>query len=182
MSLRGIVAIAALGVALAGSAAAQVEQENLDEFGTGIIKDYGNMTATETIEWVWIAPGVKLGSHRFEVKPVDNLTSYDDGDMEEMINKSLTRTMQRISARNDGAELLQITPAVYWAQRGNRAKVWIPFTGGHLAQAGIGLELVFTDTSGKEVAKIRHSGREGEKLQDAAEELIDDLRKFVGAN
>jgi hypothetical protein len=60
--------------------------------------------------------------------------------------------------------------------------MWIPYAGGHLAQAGLGVELVFKDAAGTVVAKIRHSGREGDKLKDAAEELVDDIRRFVHEN
>lgn len=182
MTKRGLLASMLSGLALAATAHAQVDQENLDDYGTGIIKDYANLRSTDTIEWVWIAPGVKLKEHRYEVKPVDNLTSYDDEDMEDMIDSGLARTMKRISERNAAGTLLQIAPAVYWAERGNANKLWVPYSGGHLAQAGVGLELVIIDDTGKEVAKFRHSGREGYQLRDAAEEVIDDLRKYISAH
>ncbi len=60
--------------------------------------------------------------------------------------------------------------------------MWIPHAGGHLAQAGVGIEPVFTDSTGKVVAEVRHSGREGDHLEDAAEELVDDIRPFVSSN
>ena len=39
-----------------------------------------------------------------------------------------------------------------------------------------------TRNTGKVVAKVRHSGREGDHLEDAAEELVDDIRQFVSSN
>jgi hypothetical protein len=68
-----------------------------------------------------------------------------------------------------------------WAQRANRAKMWIPHAGGHLAQAGVGIELIFRDASGYIVARIRHADREGDALEAAAEERVDDIAGDVRA-
>jgi len=78
--------------------------------------------------------------------------------------------------------LLRVEGAIYWAQRANRSKRFIPYAGGHLAQAGVGIELVISDEKGDIVCKIRHSGREGSQLKNAAEELIDEVTRFLAEN
>lgn len=170
------------GVALATSGHAAVDTEHLEKFGTGIIADYSAMHAGDDIEWVWVAAGKQLHNHRFEAAPVRNLTAFDDDDAEDVLNSRLGKVLNKVGSADAAADVLQVDAAIYWAQRSSTKKLWIPYAGGHLAQAGLGIELVFKDASGAIVAQIRHSGREGDKLKDAAEELLEDLRRFVQAN
>jgi hypothetical protein len=156
-----------------------VDKKNLEEYGHGIIKDYSDMKEGGGIEWVWVAPGVHLNSYRFKVAPVENLTAVTDAEMEEVFNTGLPKTLQRVGAKSDDAPQLHVDVAIYWAQRASASKRWIPYAGHHLAQAGAGVEMVFKNDKGDIVAKIRHSGREGEQLKSAAEELVDDITKFV---
>jgi hypothetical protein len=161
---------------------AAVPKEDLDEQGRGIIQDYGDMKEGGDIEWVWIAPGTKLSSYRYNFTKFENLSKSVDDDMEEVFQKVLPRSLARATRADDKAPTLSVESAVYWTQRANMSKLWIPYAGGHLAQAGVGVELVFKDASGKIVAKIRHSGREGTELKAAAEELVDDLTDYVHNN
>lgn len=161
---------------------AAVPKADLDEQGRGIIQDYGDMKEGGDIEWVWIAPGTKLSSYRYSFTKFENMSKSVDDDMEKVFEKVLPRSLSRASKAADGAPALTVESAVYWTQRANMAKLWIPYAGGHLAQAGVGIELVFKDPSGKIVAKVRHSGREGTELKAAAEELVDDLTDFVRNN
>jgi hypothetical protein len=159
--------------------AAGVDQENLDEFGRGIIADYGDMARAEPIEWAWVKEGVRLADHRFEPVQVRNLTAIADLDMEQGFDETLALSLERSGARDASAPVLTVETAIYWANRANRAKAWIPYAGGHLAQAGVGVELVFKDAAGQVVAKLRHSGREGDALEAAAKELVDEISGFV---
>lgn len=158
---------------------AGVPKEDLDEQGRGIIQDYGDMKEDGDIEWTWVAPGVRLASFRFAAGEFENLSTSVDEDMEEVIRKVLPRALARAGKADESAPLLTVDSAIYWAQRANMAKMWIPYAGGHLAQAGVGIELVFRDASGKVVAKVRHSGREGNELEAAAEELVDDVAGWI---
>lgn len=162
--------------------AAGVDKDNLKEYGRGIIKDYTDMKEMDEIEWVWIAPDVQLSSYRFEVEPVENLTVMEDSDMEEVLTTGLPKTLQRAGSKDADAKVLRVACAIYWAQRASQSKRWIPYVGGHLGQAGLGIELIFKNDKDEIVGKIRHSGREGEKLESAAEELVDDVSRFVRAN
>lgn len=177
MLARTVVILAVAMLSLGSLHASGVDPENLKEYGKGIIKDYSDMNESEDIEWLWVAPKVQLSTYQFKLKPVENLTDLSDSDMEETINEGLPKVLKRVGSK-DGPTL-QVESAVYWAQRANRSKMWIPVVGGHVAQAGVGVELVFKNSKNEIVAKIRHSGREGDKLEDAAQELVDDIAKFV---
>jgi hypothetical protein len=182
MFRRAIVMVVAVFAFAGISLGAGVDKDNLNEYGKGIIKDYSDMKETEDIEWVWLRPGTHLADYRFEVKSFENLTAIGDGDMEEVFEESLPKTLKRASSKDAAAPLLTVDSAVYWAERANRSKWWIPYAGAHLAQAGVGIEVVFKDEKGDIVCKIRHSGREGEDLENAAEELIDDVAQFIRRN
>ncbi len=143
---------------------------------TGVIDDYSDMVEGDDIEWVWVAPGFKLSDHKYQVE--------DMGNKSEVSAKSLPRKMKEAlqdSLDNAGGKGSTVTVegSIYWAEKSSEGKRWIPYAGGHLAQAGVGVELVLRDSSGKTVAKIRHSGREGSDIDDAAEEVSDDIREFV---
>ena len=171
-----------VSAAVSPLAAAGVDKDNLKEYGKGIIEDYSDMSATDTIEWLWVALGVDLGKYRFNVAKVENITVIADGKMEEVFEDTLPRSLDRAGSKDKKAPVLNVEGAVYWAQRANRAKWWIPYAGLHLAQAGVGVELIFTNDKGETVAKMRHSGREGDNLENAAEELVDDIAQFIRSN
>jgi hypothetical protein len=160
---------------------AGVDKGHLTKYGRGIIEDYSDMKALDEIEWVWLDPAVRLADHAFKVKSFEVLTVTTTSRMEEVFEDALPRTLKRAGSREDSAAVLTVEGAVYWAERANRSKWFIPYAGLHLAQAGVGIELVFRDQEGQIVAKIRHSGREGDELHSAAEELVDDIGKFVRA-
>lgn len=168
---------------LASSAvAAGVDKDNLKEYGRGIIQDYSDMKETDDIEWIWVAAGTRLSEYAFDVQPFENLTAFADDDMEDVFATKLPKTLKRLGPKDEAAPRLKVDGAIYWAQRANRSKWWIPYAGAHLAQAGVGIELVFTNADGQVVCKIRHSGREGDALESAAEELMDDVAQYIRAN
>ena len=162
--------------------AAGVDKDNLKEYGRGIIKDYSDMKETDDIEWVWLKPGLSLSEYQVNVQPFENLTAFADDDMEDVFATKLPKTLTRLGPKDTSAPVLKLEGAIYWAQRANRSKWWIPYAGAHLAQAGVGIELVFTNAEGEVVCKIRHSGREGDQLENAAEELMDDVAQYIRAN
>lgn len=163
-----------------GSAfASGVPQDDLQEYGKGIIADYGDMQAGEDIQWYWIAPGSALADHRCNVASVENLTVTVDHDMRDVFKEELPEVLGRVCSDDAAAAPLDIDVGIYWAERANTAKAWIPFVGGHLMQAGVGIEMVFRGADGQVVAKLRQSGREGGELRDSSRELVDDIARFV---
>jgi hypothetical protein len=166
----------------ARSASKGVDKDNLDKYGRGIIKDYSDMAEKDEIEWVWLAPGLRLSEAQFKVDKFENVTAVVDDDMEQVFVRAFPKVLQKAGSKSDDAPVVHVEGAIYWAERASSGKRWIPYAGGHLAQAGIGIELIFKNDKGEIIAKIRHSGREGDKLQSAAEELADDIANFVKAN
>lgn len=158
---------------------AAVPKDHLDKYGRGIIQDYTDMKDGGDIEWVWVAPGTRLSTYQFKMGKFENLSKSVDDDMVEVVEEDLPRALAKAGKSDASAPTLTVDTAIFWAERANRAKIWIPYAGLHVAQAGVGVELVFRDSSGKIVAKIRHSGREGEQLEAAAEELVDDLTGYI---
>lgn len=163
------------------SAQAAVPEDNLAEYGHGIITNYTDLDEGEVIEWIWIAPGVQLSTYRFELGDVENLTLLVDEDMDQILHSGFPKVLQRAGSRDDAAPMLHIDAAVFWAERANRSKWWVPYAGGHLAQAGVGIEMIFRDGAGNVVAKMRHSGREGDELGSATQELVDEIAGFIHA-
>lgn len=179
---RSTVVALSLLFLVASAFAGGVDEDNLKEYGRGIITDYSDMKETDDIEWIWVKPGTKLSAYKFDVQPFENKTTFADEEMEDVFATKLPKTLTRLAPKDPAAPTLKLEGAIYWAQRANRSKWWIPYAGAHLAQAGAGIELVFTNADGEIVCKMRHSGREGDHLESAAEELMDDVAQYIRAN
>jgi hypothetical protein len=155
------------------------DYKDKDEFRSAIIEDYTGMVEGDGIEWVWVADGVKLSDYKIVLDgKFSNKSEINDKAMVSTLNDGFDDGVNRQNDKKTKGTL-KAQGGIYWAERANRGKMWIPYAGGHLAQAGVGIELILTDASGKTVAKIRHSGRQGDKPEEAAEELLDDLSAFV---
>ena len=147
-----------------------------DDFEKGCIEDYTDMTSGDGVEWTYVVPGVKLKDFTYDVKWKNK---------SEVGAKSMMRAVEEnwdemASDRLGGKKgTLTGEGCVYWAERSSEGKRWIPYAGGHLAQAGIGLEVIFRDSKGNIVAKVRHSGRQGDQIEHAAEEVIDEMVAFL---
>ncbi len=176
------IVFAALSLFVLGVHASGVPEDELKENGKGIIHDYSNMHEGDDIDWLWVAPGVKLADYRYTIKSTKNLTMLVDHDLMKVFKDDFPEQLRKAGSRSASAPTLNVDLAVYWAEHANRAKAWIPFSGGHLAQAGVGVEFVFRDKSGKVVAKIRHAAREGGRLEDAGQEVCDDVAEFINEN
>ena len=151
------------------------------EFEKGIIEDYSDMVEGDGVEWVYLSEGLKLSSYKIDLGEFKNVSSITNSDMIEALEEGFPNAFRRIGLKGS-AGTLKAESAVYWAERASQGKKWIPYAGGHLAQAGVGLEMVLRDSSGKVVAKLRHSTRQGEQLDEAAEEIVDDIADFIRKN
>lgn len=159
-----------------------VDEGDLEDEGRGIIENYEEMVEGDGINWIWIAPGITLSDYRIDVGRFENLSGESDDDMEEALNSGFQKGFGELSRRENRKGTLTTQNAIHWAEEASPGKRWIPFAGHHLAQAGVGIEMIFRNSSGEIVAMVRHSGREGNKLKYAAEELVDDLVDWVNDN
>jgi len=182
------VALGAACVLLAERALAAERFPDSDEakepaYKTGcVITDYADMTSGDGVNWVWIAPGTKLGgAGNVQVATVKNISDVTDaalaGNVESNFKQALERTGKTVAPGG-----LEIVSCIYWVERANTGKMFIPFAGGHLAQAGVGIELIVKDPSGATVAKIRHDGRSGSAPSDAAAAVVDDIANYARGN
>lgn len=149
-----------------------------EDFEKGIIEDYEDMVEGDGVEWAYIAPGVKLSSYKIKIGKFKNMSEVSSRKMVEALEEGFDEAFDRAGMKG-GSGTLTTTNAVYWAERASEGKRWIPYAGGHLAQAGVGVEMIFKDSSGKIVAKIRHSARQGSDPDEAADEVVDELANFI---
>jgi hypothetical protein len=149
-----------------------------DDFDKGIIEDYSDMVEGDGVEWVYLAPGFKFGDYSIRVSDWKNKSEVGAKSMMTAVEEAFD---EQIKDRLDGGKkgTLTVNGCVYWAERQSEGKRWIPYAGGHLAQAGVGVEMVFRDGKGNILAKIRHSAREGDRMEYAAEEVADDVVGFM---
>lgn len=145
-------------------------------FRKGCIQDYNEMMEGDDIKWVWVAPDIKLADYKVQV------ASFED--FSDEIRKSqlegIKKTFQEILEKNRGSKgSLNADVCIYEVQKFSAGKAWIPFAGGHQMQAGVGAEMILKNTDGKVVAKFRHFAREGAQIEMAAEEVADDLKKYM---
>ncbi|MBI1921144.1 MAG: hypothetical protein HYS23_08700 [Geobacter sp.] len=147
------------------------------DFVKGVISDYSGMTKGGAIEWLWVDPSVKLAAYKIKIGSFENVSEIKKKSMTEEVRKIFEDTFGEVGSGEKGT--LTARCAIYEAERANLNKAWIPFVGLHKAQAGIGVEMEFLNDKGKVVAKFRHSAREGANVEEAAEEVAGDIRKYV---
>lgn len=143
------------------------------------IADYAEMHEGGDIKWVWVDPGIKLADYKVKVKSFedrsDEIKSSQLGDIKKLFVESFEKT-------KGASGVLNAVICIYEVQKFSAGKAWIPFAGGHKMQAGVGAEMTLSTKEGKIVAKFRHFAREGAQIELAAEEVADDLRKFINQN
>jgi hypothetical protein len=149
------------------------------DFIKGCISDYSDLVEGNDVNWVWIAPGVKLADFRvtlgkFENKS-DELRSSQVGELKSIFKEFLEKLKGEKGP-------LTADVCIYEVQKFSQGKAWIPFAGGHQMQAGVGAEAIVKGGDGKTVAKFRHFAREGARIEDATQEVAEDLMKYMKKN
>lgn len=152
-----------------------------DDFEKGIIEDYSDMVEGDGVEWVFIADGVSLSDYKIKIGKVKNKSDVSSKSMVSAVEENLEEAIEDRAAKG-GKGTLTAESAIYWAERASEGKRWIPYAGGHLAQAGVGVEMVLRDSGGRIIAKIRHSGRQGNGIDEAAEEVADEIAGYIADN
>jgi hypothetical protein len=181
MFLAGAVATPAFAAKKKGAnRLVDTEEYKEDDFEKGIIEDYSDMVEGDGVEWVYLAPGVKLSDYKLDVGTIKNKSEIGAKSMINALKDALEEGSEHRLSGKKGA--LKAETAIYWAERSSEGKRWIPYAGFHLAQAGIGVEMILRSSSGDVVAKIRTSSREGDRLEGAAEEVADDILSYMEDN
>lgn len=146
------------------------------DFKKGILNDYRDLQKGDDVEWVWIDKGVSLGDHAVAIQSFEDGTADLTKSQLKGIKEVFVEYMEKLKGKK-GA--LKADISIYEIQKYAPGKAWIPFVGGHQMQAGIGVEMLVTDKSGKTVAKFRHFAREGMAVEAAAQEAAEDLYKYI---
>ncbi len=148
------------------------------DFHKGIITDYSDMVKGDDVDWVWVKPGEKLSQYKIKVGTLENKS--------DMRSKSLSDSVKRIFAdyfsdyESKGSKgTLTAELCITEVQEYSQGKSCIPFTGGRLAQAGIGIEMVLRDSRNEIIAKLRHFDRRGSDVRGAAEDVASHMVQYI---
>jgi len=146
------------------------------DFLKGCITYYGDMIKGDDIEWVWVSPGTNLAGHKLSIASFNNTTDELRNAQVDEIKSIFKEFLGKLKGEK---EVLSADMCIYEVQKFSAGKAWIPFAGVHQMQAGVGVELVIKNTEGKTIAKFRHFAREGSRVEDAAQEVAEDLKKYI---
>lgn len=130
-------------------------------FREGIIRDYGDMWSRGGCDWTSVAEGVQLADYAISVSPFGNLTDVENERVRYWLEESLQEELDGIAGN---AGNVSTENAIYLASDG--------------PDAVIGIEMIFRDSSGRVVAKLRHAIRE-DSAADAAEEMVEAVTDFI---
>jgi len=143
------------------------------------IKDYSDMVDGDDIRWVWTDPAVKLSEYRIKEGKVENKSDMHSRSMVETVKNVFKDTFADMEGKGEKGTLTADI-CIYEAENFSGGKAWIPFVGAHEMQAGLGVEMVLRDSKKRIVGKFRHSAREGAQIENAAQEVAQDLMKYIG--
>ena len=112
------------------------------DYDKGIIEDYSNLVEGDGVEWVYVAPGVHLADYKIKIDQFKNKSEVTSNSMMKSLEQTLNESLSRNASKSPKGTLTA-DGAVYWAERSSEGKRWIPYAGGHLAQAGVGSKSSF---------------------------------------
>jgi serine/threonine-protein kinase len=137
------------------------DQSYRSGFKKGIIRDYSDMWSRGGLDWVSLARGIQLSDYRIEVSKFRNMTPFDDPAMMRYLDVVMQEELDDIAGSKG---TLTTENALFWAQE--------------TPEFAVGIEMIFRDSTGRVVAKIRHVHDE-DSLEDAAQEMVDYVVEFV---
>ena len=148
----------------AGARRLVADREYANAFARGIIPDYGAMTRGRHVQWLWVAPDVRLRDHAVHIGQFRNTTAVDDPEVNRFLHEVAQDWVNAIS--NPDGPPLRTEGVIWWAAKQPARP------------RGIGIEMIFRDAEGRIVAMLRHRIRENTPA-DAAEEMAEAIQDFV---
>ncbi len=146
------------------------------------ITDYSDVMEGDGVDWAWVSPSARVGvPGPIEIKPIKNVSDVTDPELAGKVEADFKAAFERVG-KSMGKGGQTVTACIYWVDRANMGRAFVPFAGGHLAQAGVGIELTIIDASGATIAKIRQDAREGMQPSEAAAVVVDRIANFVRAH
>lgn len=150
------------------------------DFRKCIIADYTVLEEGDDVEWVWKNPDTKLQNYKLSLGNVNNKAEKEKSSDSKAVKEAFKEAISDMKFK--GKENLVADVCIFEVQDFSYGKVWIPFAGGHQAQAGVGVEVVLKDKGGKAVATFRHFTREGARTEEAAKEAAEDITDYIAKN
>lgn len=150
------------------------------DFRKCIITDYTNIDEGDDVNWVWKNPDIKLENYKLSLGKVINKAEKEKSSDTKAVTEMFKEVISDIKYK--GKELLIADVCIYEVQDFSYGKAWIPFAGGHQAQAGVGVEVVLKDKANKNVAMFRHFTRDGARTEEASKEAAEDITDYVMKN
>ncbi len=132
-------------------------------FKRGIIRDYSDMWAGTDVDWASVARGVKLSQYTIKVGKFRNMTRYDSAALRNVLESDLQDEFDGIAGPKG---TLTTQNAIIWASNSEEG------------EKGLGIEMIFRDSSGQVIAKLRNFVRDYPP-EEAAEEMLEQLTDFV---
>jgi serine/threonine-protein kinase len=132
-------------------------------FKRGIIRNYDDMWAQSDVDWASVARGVKLSDYAIKVGPFRNLTRYNNPALRKILEVQLQEEFDGIAGKKG---TLTTQNAIVWASDSEDG------------EKGIGIEMIFRNSDGQVVAKLRNFVRE-QPPEDAANDMLEQLTDFV---
>ncbi|MGC1401389.1 MAG: hypothetical protein WA974_00495 [Thermodesulfobacteriota bacterium] len=174
-----VLAVLIPSMALSSSDRLVDEKEYKDkDFHKGIITDYTDMVKGDDVDWVWVKPGENLSQYKIKVGTLENKSDTRSKSLSDSVKRIFTDYFSDYESKGSKGTLtaeLCITEVQEYSQ----GKAWIPFTGGRLAQAGIGIEMVLRDSRNEIIAKLRHFDRRGSDVRGEAEDVASHMVQYI---
>jgi hypothetical protein len=151
------------------------------KFQKGIITDYSDMVEGNGVEWVWVKPGEALSQYKIKVGTIENKSDMRSKSLSDSVKKIFVDYFSDYESKGSKGTLtadLCITDV----QPYNVGRAYVPFAGGHLAQAGMRIEMVLRDQHNVIIAKLRHFDRQGSDVVRAADEVASHMVQYISKN
>jgi len=132
-------------------------------FKRGIIRNYDDMWAGTDVDWASVARGVKLSQYKIIVGPFRNLTRFNSPGLRQVLQVQLQEEFDGIAGPKG---TLTTQNAIIWASDSEEG------------EKGLGIEMIFRNSNGEVVAKLRNFVRD-QPPEDAANEMLEQLTDFV---
>jgi hypothetical protein len=145
-----------------------------------IISDYSVLTEGKGIDWAWKKSDVKLSDYKISIDSLENKAEKKKASE----TKAVTNAFKDALSDADGAKKTKTLVAdvcIYEIDEFSYGKAWIPFAGRYQMQEGVGVEMILKD-KGQTVAVLRDFSRSGERIEDAAKKVAENLTEFITKN
>jgi hypothetical protein len=150
------------------------------EFRKCIIQDYSLLTEADGIDWSWKQSGIKLSDYKISLGSLENKAEKKKASETKAVTKAFADALLDLN-ENKKSKNITAEVCIYDIDDFSYGKAWIPFAGNYQMQEGIGIEMILKE-NGQTVAVLRDFSRSGQKIEDAAKKVAENLTEYIGKN